>query len=103
MKFIGREKELNALEREYQRHSGFIVVYGRRRVGKTTLIKQFIRGKDALYFLASEESERQNLNQFTEKLADFTRQSFLAQSRFESWLDAFKVLVSYQPEKRKFL
>ncbi|MEE5993968.1 MAG: ATP-binding protein [Oscillospiraceae bacterium] len=103
MKFIGREKELNALEREYQRNSGFIVVYGRRRVGKTTLIKQFIRGKDALYFLASEESERQNLNQFTEKLADFTRQSFLAQSRFESWLDAFKVLVSYQPEKKKIL
>lgn len=103
MKFIGRQKEMNTLEREYQREGGFVVVYGRRRVGKTTLIKQFIQGKEALYFLASEESERQNLNQFTEKLADFTKQSFLAQSRFENWLDAFKALVSCEPEKKKIL
>lgn len=50
MKFIGRKDELAALEREYNRESGFVVIYGRRCVGKTTLIKQFIKDKNALYF-----------------------------------------------------
>ncbi len=53
--FIGRKEELEALEREYQRDSGFVVIYGRRRVGKTTLIKEFTKAKNALYFLATEE------------------------------------------------
>ena len=43
MEFIGRSKELEVLEQEYQRPGGFVVLYGRRRVGKTTLIKEFIK------------------------------------------------------------
>ena len=49
MKFIGRQRELKSLEREYQRYSSFFVIYGRRRVGKTTLIKEFIKGKTTFY------------------------------------------------------
>ena len=45
MKFIGRTNELAALEKEYQRESSFVVIYGRRRVGKTRLIKEFIKKK----------------------------------------------------------
>ena len=39
MKFIGRKMELEKLNAEYERDGGFVVIYGRRRVGKTTLIK----------------------------------------------------------------
>lgn len=39
MKFIGRRRELESLETAYQTDGGFVVIYGRRRVGKTTLIK----------------------------------------------------------------
>lgn len=49
MRFIGRKDELAALEREYKRESGFVVIYGRRRVGKTTLIKQFIKDKNCAF------------------------------------------------------
>ena len=42
MKFIGRQSELQTLEQEYRRDGGFVVIYGRRRVGKTRLIKEFI-------------------------------------------------------------
>ena len=94
MRFLGREQELSALEREYKRDGGFVVVYGRRRVGKTTLIKEFIKGKNAMYFLANEESDRQNLNKFTEKVADFTQQPHLAGSRLESWQSAFRMLAA---------
>lgn len=51
MKFIGRRRELESLETAYQTDGGFVVIYGRRRVGKTTLIKEFI--KDKLAFLLS--------------------------------------------------
>ena len=49
--FVGREEELGALERLY-RKSGFqmVVLYGRRRVGKTTLLDKFSEGKPTLYF-----------------------------------------------------
>lgn len=36
MEFIGRKVELNKLNTEYKRDGGFVVIYGRRRVGKTT-------------------------------------------------------------------
>ena len=52
MKFIGRKSELSKLEEEYNRDSSFVVIYGRRRVGKTTLIKEFLKEKTAFYFLA---------------------------------------------------
>lgn len=59
--FIDREDELATLENEYRREgSALVILYGRRRVGKTTLISEFIKDKNALFFLASEESETQN-------------------------------------------
>ena len=60
--FIGREKELNALNEFY--YSGrfeMVTLYGRRRVGKTELIKEFIKDKKAIYFLATEGNYRENL------------------------------------------
>ena len=57
MLFIGRQAELDTLQKEYERDSGFVVIYGRRRVGKTTLIKEFLKGKNAFYFLATKEIE----------------------------------------------
>lgn len=51
MNFVNREKEMETLEREYKKENSFVVIYGRRRVGKTTLIKEFIKDKKAFYFL----------------------------------------------------
>ena len=103
MKFLGRDSEMASLEREYKRNSGFVVIYGRRRVGKTTLIKEFIKGKNALYFLANEEGDRQNLNKLTEKLAEYTKQPYIAGSRLENWLSAFRALAAYDPQNKKIL
>ena len=50
MKFIGRKSELSKLNAEYNRDSSFVVIYGRRRVGKTTLIKEFLKKKNRLLF-----------------------------------------------------
>ena len=60
--FYGRKNELEKLEEMYG--SGkfeFAVIYGRRRVGKTTLIREFIKGKKALFFAAIESTANDNL------------------------------------------
>lgn len=76
--FIDRQKERATLEKEYARSgSSLVILYGRRRVGKTTLISEFIKDKKALFYLASEESESQNRIAFQEKVADFISNDLL--------------------------
>lgn len=103
MRFIGREKELTVLQENYERQNGFVVLYGRRRVGKTTLIDEFIRDKDALYFFATEESERQNMQSFASVLADFTGQSYLKSAAFSNWDALFTIFANTRPEEKKIL
>lgn len=64
--FVGREKEIRQLNRMYAK-DGFqmAVIYGRRRVGKTTLIDAFAKDKPTLYFTAQQRSSLQNLVQFS--------------------------------------
>lgn len=92
--FIDRQAELDTLEREYARTgSSFVVIYGRRRVGKTTLINQFIQDKRALYYLATQEPELQNLQSFQGVLADFLDNDLLRNARIERWEDLFRELA----------
>ena len=67
MKFIGRKNEMAKLGAEYKRDSSFVVIYGRRRVGKTTLIKEFLKDKTAFYFLATEEIESQSMKRLVSR------------------------------------
>ena len=55
--FIGRDKELNALDKLYKSDKfEFVVIYGRRRVGKTALINQFIGDKKSIYYMGVESN-----------------------------------------------
>ena len=101
--FIGRKAELLLMEDEYRREGSFLVLYGRRRVGKTTLIKEFIKGKKALYFLASQETERLNMQRFTSDVARFTKQDVLETVRFSDWRSLFQVIADYLPHERKVI
>jgi len=98
MKFIGRQSELATLEQEYARESGFVVIYGRRRVGKTTLIKEFLKGKKAFYFLATKEVESQSMKRFAGVIARNTNNSTLSKVVFNDWLDLFQVVADYNPD-----
>lgn len=89
--FIDRQKERATLEKEYARsESSLVILYGRRRVGKTTLISEFIKDKKALFYLASEESESQNRIAFQEKVADFINNDLLRAADIKSWDLLFK-------------
>lgn len=93
-RFIDREAEMEVLQNEYDRNgSALVVMYGRRRVGKTTLISEFIKGKPALFFLASEESEMQNRLAFKDKAAEFIGSDLLRNASVKNWDVIFKTIM----------
>ena len=94
MNFIGREEELAILEREYNRpYSSFVAVYGRRRIGKTELIKHFLsQKKESITFWvtgAYDVKLKHHLENFSNKLslAFGTKEQ-----NFSSWSRAFWAL-----------
>ena len=64
MRFIGRHQELNILERMYNKE-GFqmLVMYGRRRVGKTTLLSKFSEDKNPIFYTGIESKDDENLRE----------------------------------------
>jgi len=71
--FVDREAELEFLERRYREgRPHLLVIYGRRRVGKTELLKRFLAEKPCVYFLATRTSIRDNLAALRKRLAEAT-------------------------------
>lgn len=103
MEFIGRKTELAELEANYQMSSGFVVIYGRRRVGKTTLITEFIKNKPALYFLATKEREVANIQNFQQQLAAFTRKDYLRTAPVTDWITLLSLFAEHDPDRKKIL
>jgi AAA+ ATPase superfamily predicted ATPase len=90
-RFINRGIEIDFLEKKYKSQgSQFIVLYGRRRVGKTELIKQFCKDKNSIYLLADKRGTLLNLETFAEKAADHFGD---VTPRVESFYDLSKYLV----------
>lgn len=96
--FVGRGDELAELERLYATGDfQMVVLYGRRRVGKTTLTMEFARNKRTLYFTALEQSDTNNLLDFTNKIKEFFSATNIVGS-FESWSAAFDFLAERAKE-----
>lgn len=89
MKFVGRESELSFLEEQYNRDSSMVIIYGRRRIGKTTLIKEFIKNKKAIYFLATEESINENRKDFQNTIFQITKNNFYSENNEINWENLF--------------
>ena len=68
LKFINRKVELQALEQAYRSsRAEFFVIYGRRRIGKTELLKQFSKDKTHFYYLAKKQKLELELEEFSEE------------------------------------
>ncbi len=91
--FIGRESELKKLNEMYaSQRFAFAVIYGRRRVGKTTLIREFISGKKAVYFVAREANDLINLENFSADVFAVTASEAEGNVVFANWEKAFAYL-----------
>ena len=98
--FINRKSELSLLEERFKSNRAeFIVVYGRRRVGKTALLLEFLRRRGGIYLLARETSEAENLRRFSQRIAEHFGDEFLMKNPFRSW-DAFFEYLHQRVGKR---
>ena len=97
--FVGRKKELNELNFRFNNSKKeFGVIYGRRRIGKSTLINEFLKDKPNIFFQAKKDSMYGNLRSFSyeiDKLLDLPK-SFV----FSSMEEAFDSLIEYAKGKR---
>ena len=101
--FIGRERELNALERLYQSNKfEFAVIYGRRRVGKTALINKFIDDKNAIYFMGVESNAKQNLENLSKSIMEYVSGAEI-DSIFSSFQSALEYVFKLSEKERIIL
>jgi len=90
MTFYDRADELVALETAYESaEHDFYAVYGRRRVGKTELLKEFCTDRPHIYFLAAQEAEHRQREKFVEQVADHFDDRV---PRIDGWDEAFEYL-----------
>jgi AAA+ ATPase superfamily predicted ATPase len=105
MDIIGRVKELNFLEEKYASlDSELIVVYGRRRLGKTLLLKESIKKLNyGMYFLLTNESPNKNLEDFREILSEKLNQPLIKEVTSTSWSDFFRKILPLLPNNYVFI
>lgn len=88
--FLGREKELKMLNEYYESNTfEFGVIHGRRRVGKTTLLKESIKGRKSLYLLAQQANAKTNLELFSKRYGELLG---VGQITYDSFLDFFEAI-----------
>ena len=104
--FYGREEELKELNILYKKKGfKFVVVYGRRRVGKSTLIQKFIDDgkKPNISFMALEQNNKQNLEAFSESVLSMYGAAKNYISSFNSWEKAFEYIAVQSGNKKLVL
>jgi len=98
--FINRERELKALEKRLKSQKAeFLILYGRRRVGKSTLIDEFISKHKGIKLCAREESKKLQLRKFKDELAEFFNDEILKKMEFNDW-DAFLEYLNKKAKRR---
>ena len=89
--FIGRQNELQCLENLYNsKKFEFLVLYGRRRVGKSELLTQFALKHKSLFFSAQEQNQTLNITAFVERLKDFFNLKY--NPTFNDWYETINFL-----------
>lgn len=100
--FIGREKEIADLNELYlQDKFQLFVLYGRRRVGKTTLLNEFCKDKETIFYSAEQSNEKLNLEKFSSLVFNFYGENNLAP--FSSWTNALSYIGDRQKDKKLVL
>ncbi len=102
--FFGRNQELDKLNQMYKSNKfEFAIVYGRRRVGKTALIKEFCKDKKSIYFLSREANSDINLRDFSKNVYSTLVQDLASTSNFNDWEDAFDYIYKISKNERIIL
>ena len=99
--FHCRESELRKLNKRYQ-YTDFecVIIYGRRRVGKTALINEFCKDKPTIYFSALNATAQENLRTLSNSIHQYERPDAASTAEFQSYEDAFDEISKLSAEER---
>ncbi len=102
--FYCREEELRKLNARYE-DGDFecIIIYGRRRVGKTALINEFCKDKPTIFFSALNTTGQENLESLSKAIMNFERPEVLSGSVFKNYDDALEEITALSADKRIIL
>ena len=92
--FIGREAELKFLEEKYQEeHGQLIVLYGRRRVGKTETLREFCKDKPHVFYSCTQSTDKVQLSKFSQLMLreDIPARNYITE--FSDWEKAFHAIL----------
>lgn len=96
-KIFGRDSELKDLKEKYDsKKAELVVLYGRRRVGKSFLIKNFMEPRPHLCFEGLEKERRKiQIEHFVHQLKKQIPDKLLQKVHFDNWEDVFDYLTDY--------
>lgn len=102
--FVGRHQELEQLNQAYQENDfQFTVIYGRRRIGKTSLINEFLKDKKSIYYVALEENAEDNLKRFSDAISIFKNTDQGGKEKFANFEECFKEITHLAQKQRVIL
>lgn len=100
--FIGRSDELKFLEERADAKGGqLVVLYGRRRIGKTELLRKFCEGRNHFFYSCTESTNAAQLASFSERLLRENIPASRYLSRFSDWRQAFESIAELPGEEKK--
>lgn len=102
--FINRIKELEWLQEAYQKASQsgqFLVIYGKRRVGKTELVTHFLKDKPCVYYLANKTTKGEQLQSATSVFMSGLGDTYISGSSFPNWREFFDYLIKKVGERKE--
>jgi len=102
IRFVDRDYEISLLNEEWKKNGAqFVVIYGRRRIGKTALITEFTKDKDGIFYIAEDVNKKVQINDFKEKIASFFKDDLLKTLEISEWGDLFSYLEKIIPVDKK--
>lgn len=102
--FVGRHQELEQLNQAYQENDfQFTVIYGRRRIGNTSLINEFLKDKKSIYYVALEENAEDNLKRFSDAISIFKNTDQGGKEKFANFEECFKEITHLAQKQRVIL
>lgn len=101
--FYGREEELAFLDSKFSNQKGqLIVLYGRRRIGKTELLRQFCKGKPHIFYVCRECTDTEQLELYSKKLLELSGEKSHAIT-FRNWESAFRYIKNIPGVEKKLV
>ena len=100
--FLCRESELSKLNNHYNDdYFECVIIYGRRRIGKTALINEFVKDKDVIYFPALNSNSQDNLIALSKSINNYIGLTNIYETPvFQSFDSAFNQITTISKDKR---